>query len=269
MIRPVWPRLLALVAACVHVSSLVAQQPAPLVLSQLTWFARDGMRLGTVGPLADHGNLELSPDGTRVAVAVLDRDVGTRDIWFYDVGSGTRSRFTSEPADENWLVWSADGSRAIFNSFAPTGFQLFESSTSNLADRRPLVSGGAGKWPVSWSRDGRYLLYVTNDRPSTNDIWTLPLPVDGGNPPFRYHVTDAGASENWAAFSPDGRWVAFSSSESGQAAVYVAPFPLNGRSWRVSAGGGSQARWRRDGRDFPGTTSLRTRSGCSGAATRM
>jgi Tol biopolymer transport system component len=174
--------------------------------------------------------------------------VGTRDIWFYDVGSGARSRFTSEAADENWLVWSADGSRAIFNSFAPGGFQLFESSASNAAERRSLVSGGAGKWPVSWSRDGRFLLYVTNDRPSSNDIWALPLPFDAGKPPFRYQVTDA--SENWATFAPDGKWVAFSSAESGQAAVYVAPFPQNGRRWRVSAGGGSQARWRRDGREL-------------------
>ena len=97
---------------------LSAQQPPrPQILSRLTWFDRSGMRLGGIGPVADHGNLELSPDGTRVAVAVTDHTLETRDIWIYDAKSGDRTRFTSEPGDENWLIWSGDGQRVVLNSF--------------------------------------------------------------------------------------------------------------------------------------------------------
>ena len=97
---------------------LPAQQPPrPQILSRLMWFDRAGTRLGGIGPVADHGNLELSPDGTRVAVAVTDHAHETRDIWIYDAKTGERTRFTSEPTDENWLIWSADGTRVVLNSF--------------------------------------------------------------------------------------------------------------------------------------------------------
>jgi Tol biopolymer transport system component len=99
---------------------------------------------------------------------------------------------------------------------------------------------------VSWSRDGKFLLYVTNSPTTGNDIWVLPL--TGDRRPYSYLRT--AASENWAAFSPDGKWVAYSSTDSGSIEVYVSPFPATGRRWRVSADGGSQARWRRDGREI-------------------
>ena len=99
---------------------------------------------------------------------------------------------------------------------------------------------------MSWSRDGRFVLFVTNSRATSNDIWVLPL--TGDRQPYPYLRTEA--SENWAAFSPDGKWVAFSSTVSGQIEVYVSPFPSTGQRWRVSADGGSQARWRRDGSEI-------------------
>ena len=101
--------------AVVAVPLLVQQQPRPQILSRLTWFDRTGMRLGGIGPVADHGNIELSPDGSRVAVAVTDHTRDTRDIWLYDAQTGDRTRFTSEPADENWLIWSRDGRRVVLN----------------------------------------------------------------------------------------------------------------------------------------------------------
>ena len=108
------------------------------------------------------------------------------------------------------------------------------------------MQDGIAKWPVSWSRDGRFLLYVTNSRTTNNDIWVLPLA--GDRKPYPYLQTEA--SENWAAFSPDGKWVAYSSTDTGTIEVYVSPFPSNGKRWRVSADGGSQARWRRDGSEI-------------------
>ena len=222
---------------------LLTQQERPQVLSRLTWFDRAGTRLGGIGPVADHGNLELSPDGTRVAVAVTDRARATRDIWIYDAKTGSRTQFTSEATDENWLVWSADGRRVVVNSFGQNHLDLFEAPSTGAGPHTVLLTDADGKWPVSWSRDGKFVLYVTNSRTTSNDIWVLPF---GGNrKPYPFLQSEA--SENWATFSPDGKWVAFSSTESGQVEVYVSAFPSTGRKWRVSADGGSQARWRRDG----------------------
>jgi Tol biopolymer transport system component len=221
-----------------------AQSPRPTVLSRLTWFDHSGTRLGTLGPVADHGNLEISPDGSRVAVAVTDRARGTRDIWMYDVDSGARTRFTSDPADENWLIWSPDGARVLLNSFSRDRLSLLQTSAAGTTDSVPLLVGDEGKWPVSWSPDGRFVLYVTSSDRTGNDIWVMPL--DNAGAPYPFLRTEA--SENWATFSPDGRWVAFSVAERGQPEVFVSPFPSDGRRWRMSADGGSQARWRRDGK---------------------
>jgi Tol biopolymer transport system component len=225
---------------------VLAQSSRPAILSRLIWFDRAGQRLGAVGPVADHGNLELSPDGTRVAVAVTDRTRATRDIWFYNVASGERTQFTADPADENWLIWSPDGARVLLNSFTRDRLSLFEAQSSAAGERQSLLEGDEGKWPVSWSPDGRYVLYVTNNDRTSNDIWVLLR--DGTGSPYPYLHT--AASENWAAFSPDGRWVVFSATESGQPEVFVAPWPAPVRRWRVSADGGTQARWRRDGKEI-------------------
>jgi len=223
-----------------------AQSSRPAILSRLIWFDRNGQRLGAIGPIADHGNLEISPDGSRVAVAVADASRTTRDIWMYDLASDERTQFTSGPSDENWLIWSPDGVRVLLNSFAPDHLSLFEASATNSAQRTSLLEGNEGKWPVSWSPDGRFVLYVTNNERTSNDIWVLQR--DGSSPPYPYLHT--AASENWAAFSPDGKWVAFSATDSGQPEVFVAAFPAPTRRWRISADGGAQARWRRDGKEI-------------------
>jgi dipeptidyl aminopeptidase/acylaminoacyl peptidase len=235
----------ALVAGLIAaLAPLAAQQPPPLVLSQLTWFDRGGKMLGRLGPLADHGNIELSPDGSRVAVAVVDRTRRTRDIWMYRTASGAREQFTSDPAEENWLIFSPDGRRVVVNAFGPDRSGLFASPAGAALPRETVLSDPSGAWPVSWSPDGTSILVVTNSPRTGNDIWTLSL--TGDRTPKAFQRTEA--SENWAAFSPDGRWVAFSSTAgSAVPEIYVTRFPTPGRAFRVSADGGSQARWRRDG----------------------
>ena len=238
--------ILGLLVAAVVAPWVSAQSSRPAVLSRLIWFDRTGQRLGSVGPIADHGNLEISPDGTRVAVAVTDASRATRDIWFYHLASDERTQFTSDPSDENWLIWSPDGARVLLNSFTRERLSLLEGPSSDASQQMQVLGGDEGKWPVSWSPDGRYVLYVTNNERTSNDIWVLLR--DGTGSPYPYLHT--AASENWASFSPDGRWVAFSATDSGQPEVYVAPFPAASRRWRISADGGSQARWRRDGKEI-------------------
>ncbi len=231
--------------------SAVDAQGARFVRSQLTWFDRAGKKLGIVGGMADYGNVELSPDGTRIATAVLtDVQRPTRDIWLIEVASGRHTTFTSDASDENWAIWSRDGGSVVFNSGHNGGLDLYEApaaATAGLPGSALLVDRDA-KWPVSWSADGRYILYVISGQRPGNHI--LVLPLFGDRKPFPYMESDN--TENWAAFSPDGKWVAYSSTESGQAEVYVAPFPAapRARKWLVSRGGGTQARWRRDGREL-------------------
>ena len=240
--------LLGLLVAATVAPWAFAQQSSRPVLSRLIWFDRSGQRLGAVGPIADHGNLEISPDGTRVAVAVNDAARATRDIWMYHLMSGERTQFTSDPSDENWLIWSPDGARVLLNSFARDHLTLLEAPSSGTSERTQLLEGGEGKWPVSWSPDGKYVLYVTNNDRTSNDIWVLLR--DGSGSPFPY--LHSAASENWAAFSPDGKWVVFSAADSngGQPEVFVAPFPAPTKRFRISADGGSQARWRKDGKEI-------------------
>jgi len=226
---------------------VLAQQQAPFVLSQLTWFDRTGKQLGKLGPLADHGNLELSPDGSRVAVAVIDRARRTHDIWMYQTATGMRQQFTTDAADENWLIFSPDGARVVLNAFSPEQSGLFSSTASAAVPRTLLLDAPSGAWPVSWSPDGSSILVVTNSPKTANDIWSLSL--TGDSTPKAFQRTEA--SENWAAFSPDGRWVAFSSTAgSADPEVYVTRFPTAGQAWRISADGGTQARWRGDGKEI-------------------
>ena len=244
------------------------QAGSTALLSQLVWFDRSGSRLGTLGPVANHGNIEFSPDGRRVAVTVLDTTLGTRNIWLYDVTSGERTRFTTSDADENWAIWSRDGREIIFNSSRNGGLDLFRASVREGSTPQLLLEDGM--WPVSWAPDGRHILFVVNvpdtpERPGTaNDVLVLPLFGDREPYPFARtqmrlqtglrNPSSIAISENWAAFSPNGRWVVYSSTETGRAEVYVAPFPPTtsglAAKQRVSADGGSQARWSRDGREI-------------------
>ena len=123
---------------------------------------------------------------------------------------------------------------------------MYQTSPRGSERQDLLVADDDGKWPVSWSADGKYILYVTSSPGTANDIWVLPLA--GDRKPYPFLKTES--QENWAAFSPNGKWVAYSSTESGQAEVYVTPFPKAKAKWLVSRNGGFQARWRRDGKEL-------------------
>ena len=246
--------VLTLVSARGHVRAFQATDTAT---SQLVWYDRAGKRLTSVGNPADYGTLELSPDGKQAAVAVLDRSKGTSDIWLMDVASGGLTRLTSDPADENWAIWSPDSKRLAFNSTRTNQLDLFEAPASGAGPEDILLKDNVAKWPVSWSPDGRNILYVISvvsvgpngARVGRNSIWVLPL--FGNRKPYAY-LDDASVSNNWPAFSPDGKWVAFASTPTGGLGeVYVAAFPATGgRRIQVSQGGGFQARWRSDGKEL-------------------
>ena len=210
---------------------------------------RTGKKLSTIAPdVADFGDIELSPDRTKLAAAVLNDQTGRRELWIYDIATGRKSRLDNNTADENWLIWSPDGSRIVYNSQRTRGLDLYGRDVSvNAKEALLAIDEERGQWPVSWSPDGKNLLVVTSTTETGNDIWVLPL----GNSGKPYEFLATKAQENWAAFSPNGRWVAFSYQAAGDdTQLFVTTFPKSNKRWLVSSRGGFQARWRRDGQEL-------------------
>jgi Tol biopolymer transport system component len=239
-------------AAAVSVSAagaLVYRTGSAAIRTQLTWFDRKGGRGQMVGEATDQMAVELSPDGKRLGVSSLDTAKDTRDIWMHDLTRGLRTRFTFDASDEIHTVWSADGSQVAFNSRRSGRLGLLLKPASGAgADTTLLESDRDNLYPVSLSGDGRFLSYFTGNAvsPTGNDIWVLPL--TGDRKPIPFMQTQF--NERYGRFSPDGRWIAYSSTESGRDEVYVAPFPGPAGKWQVSSNGGAWPRWRGDGREL-------------------
>jgi serine/threonine protein kinase/Tol biopolymer transport system component len=218
--------------------------------SQLVWVDRTRKRIGALGDLASHADLELASDGTRASVSIPGSSGGSatgdsRDVWIDDVIRGLRTRFTFDPADETATVWSPDATQIIFASRKKGHFDLYRKATAGGGDETLLFADDADKIPADWSPDGRFLLFTRAGGQSGNDLWILPL---SGGKPFSFVQTPF--SETGGRFSPDGRWIAYASNESGRSEVYVAPFPGPGGKWQISTAGGLEPLWRRDGREI-------------------
>jgi serine/threonine protein kinase/dipeptidyl aminopeptidase/acylaminoacyl peptidase len=233
-------------------------------ITHLTWFDRAGKILGTVWEPGQYSSVALSPDGTRVAVSRNDpqaagsgtsRMFGNTDIWLHEFSRGTSARLTFDPGYDAMAVWSPDGSRIIFFSDRDGVSSLYQKGSSGAGNEEPLLKSNEHKFPnkfpnrfpYDWSQDGRFLLYgvVASEKLG---LWVLPLTGDDRKP-MLYLQTESSASE--ARFSPDSRWIAYMSDESGKKEVYVRPFPAaSGGKWMVSKGGGTQPLWRRDGKEL-------------------
>jgi Tol biopolymer transport system component len=224
-------------------SGNIAWRASGGISRQLTWFNRSGTKLGTLGPPDDSNllHLELSPDGNRALIT--HGPVGSADIAMLE-GAHTRA-FASDPADDRFTIWSPDGTRVVFASNRKGVFDLYQKASSGSGAEEILLESAESKRPNSWSRDGRFLLY-NSDR-NNGDLMVLPM--TGERKPFLFLSTRF--DEQDGVFSPDGKWVAYQSNESGQFEVYVRPFPGPGAALRVSTGGGNSApRWRTDGKEL-------------------
>jgi dipeptidyl aminopeptidase/acylaminoacyl peptidase len=217
------------------------------VTGQLTWFDRSGKQLGIVGDRADYSDLFLSPDGMRATASFRGPGSQTTDSWVIDLSRGLRTRFTFDPSDEFEGVWSSDGKTIAFNSSRKGRLDLYQKSASGGGAEELLFADNQDKYAQSYSPDGRFLLYIAVSATTGQDVWALPLtgerkPIPIAQTPFTEGVG--------ASFSPDGRWIAYTSNESGRSEVYVVPFQGPGGKAQVSTKGGSLARWRRDGREL-------------------
>ena len=218
---------------------------------RLTWFDRSGKELGSVSGPDAFSLMELSPDDRKVAVTIGD-PVGM--IWIYDMLHNSRTRFTFGNDSNVDAIWSRDGKKIAY----------LEGDVNNAFSRKVIVKASDGSGEATqlldigtvhtlqqelndWSPDLRYILYESGTVGEGNgiDLWLLPL---SGDKPFP--LLSSPGDQQFAQFSPDGRWVAYSSSETGRPEIYVVPFPATGSKWQISTNGGTRPRWRRDGKEI-------------------
>jgi Tol biopolymer transport system component len=208
---------------------------------QLSWFDRAGKVIQKVGPFMAYADIALSPDQKRAAVQLQDND-----LWVVDLIRGIPSRFTFNPIIEDYPVWAPDGARVLFN-FNPTGqADIYWKASSGAGTEELVFKSATTKNPWDWSRDGRFILYEDLAPKNRSDLWVLPLFGDKKPQPF----LQAPFGETMGRFSPDGKWIAYVSDESGAPQIYVQPFPPSGGKWQISTQGGFTPRWRGDGREL-------------------
>jgi Tol biopolymer transport system component/DNA-binding winged helix-turn-helix (wHTH) protein len=213
-------------------------------LRQFRWVDRTGKPRGTVGEPAFSAFFHLSPDGRRIAVS-RGSPVGT-DLWMLDVDRGVPSRFTSRPGLNISPVWSPNSRTVLFASDVP--LNLFRKDASGAGEEQRLTRSPNPQFAMDWSRDGRFILYDEEAVPGNQrSLWILPV-APGDAKPRPYLRTTF--NEDMGQFSPDTRWVAFQSDETGRYEIYIDTFPEPREKVRISAGGGVLPQWGGDGREL-------------------
>jgi eukaryotic-like serine/threonine-protein kinase len=228
--------------------TLIYNTEAGAAQSVLTWIDRSGKELGRIGQPAVVANPTLSPDGSRVAVDISDEKANNVDVWIESTTGAANSRFTFDPSEEVTAVWSRDGSMIAYRSAGGVGASLFLKPATGLERERNRFTVPATNMddiiPNSWSLDGKQFLF-THQVPAGEYLELIP--VAGGEPT---RLLAGKGSEANGQISPDGKWVAYASDESGVWEIYVTSFPGAAGKWQVSRGGGSEPRWRGDGKEL-------------------
>ncbi len=210
---------------------------------------QQGNPAGTLGDPGDYSAPAISPDGSRVAVAM--GPVPSRDIWILDVARGNSARFTFDPARDDYPVWSPDGKNIAFNSNRGGQMDLYVKPADGSGEEKLLLKTEQPKTVDCWTKDGRFLLFSSTSPKTSEDMWALPFPGE----PKPVSLLQTQFREGVSRVSADGRWLAYSSWESGNAETYVRPFTPDapagtGAKWLVSKGGGARPLWRADGKEL-------------------
>ena len=215
-------------------------------VNQPLWFDRAGKQLGSLGEAGLYFTLWLSPDEKRAAADRMDPQTGTQDIWLFDLLRGIPSRFTTDSSNDWFPLWSPDGNSIVFSSNRDGVTNLFLKNASGVGGEEVLLKSDENKTADDWSVDGKFIVYESRNTQTKTDLWILPMVGDRKPFPFLQTVFN----EQQAQFSPDGKWIAYTSDESGAPEVYVQTFPASGGKWRISTSGGAEPQWRRDGKEL-------------------
>jgi Tol biopolymer transport system component len=220
---------------------LLAQNGTGDSLSRLEWFDRNGKEVGAVGKPDVFANVDLAPNGKSLAVDKTDMGNRNSDVWIYNLQGESTTRMTFDPAIDAMPVWSPDGMRVVFASSRKKTFDLYLKTTDGAQEERAIeATPGEDKFPNAWSRDGKYILYTRG-----TELWFVTFP----DLKSQLFLKSSSAMKN-GQFSPDAKWAAYASNESGKWEIYVTSFPEAHGKWQVSNGGGDQPRWRGDGKEL-------------------
>jgi Tol biopolymer transport system component len=221
----------------------------PIRDSELVWFDRTGQRIETIGSPGRYSNPAISPDDAQLAVARVDSETGTTDIWLLELARNVASRFTFDSGYDDMPLWSPDGRDVVFKSNRNATWAFFRKA-ANGDGPEELMFEPEGRsiaaTPLAWSPDSRFLVYTSSTQPVTlqrNELWLLPLTGDRTPAPFLQSPFNVLQGR----LSPDSRWMAYVSNESGRNEVYVRPFPSGEGKRQISLNGGSDPAWRGDG----------------------
>jgi eukaryotic-like serine/threonine-protein kinase len=214
--------------------------------SRLIWLDRAGREVGQLGPPSVVQGMRISPEGRRAAIDVADRRTGTADIWLFELSRGVSTRLHFDSVDEILPAWSPDGAKLLYRSDRQGAPDVYEMTIGVPGSEKPVLRGPGGQQPEDISRDGRFLAYLNLVERAGWSIWLQPLQDEAK--PFEW--LGSGFNETSPRFSPDGRWIAYESDESGEAEVYAALTEGAGEKRRISPAGGRRPRWRRDGKEL-------------------
>jgi Tol biopolymer transport system component len=222
---------------------LASGQTAGEPSTRLMVFDGRGRELEPLTPTGFYRHPRFSPDGQRVVAEKVSGDDRNVDLWLYDVARSGAARLTSSPAPDVRPTWSPDGRRVVFSSKRGTVYDVYSKTIDTTEAEQPLVTAPGDKFVEHWSTDGRYLSGTI----LRSGLWIFPL--DPAAKPWM--VRSDARAESWQSeFSPDGRWLAYMSTESGGPEVYVEPLPATGSRWQVSTHGGAEPHWRRGGKEL-------------------
>ena len=214
---------------------------------ELIWFDRSGARLGQVGEAGEYIDLALSPDEGTLAVARVDSETRTPDIWLFDTVRGAETRLTTDVGSDIRPQWSPDGSRMVFTSNRTGHWEIYEKVVAGIEPEVMLAndSPASHKWVTDWTPDSRHFVFVTPSAGARWDLWLFPR-GDGKSRPLLHEPF----TETQGAVSPRGDWIAYTSDETGNLDVYVQFFPSGGDKRRISVNGGWDPRWSADGAEL-------------------
>ena len=227
-------------------TGVLAYRPNVPSNTQLVAYDRAGKQLEKVGDEGDFTGLSLSPDDARIVVSRLDPDIGSYDLWIIELGSGRTLRLTFDQTNETFPVWSPDGSRIVFTSNKTGEANLYQKLSNGAGSDELLYASNDLKAATDWSSDGQFIVYEDRDPKQNHDLWVLPR--SGDQKP--YAVVQTQFNEMKGRLSPDGKWIAYQSNESGTNQITVQTFPPSGARYQVSTNGGYQPKWRRDGKEL-------------------
>ena len=210
--------------------------------SKLVWVNRDGAEQPLAAPARTYLNPRLSPDGRRVAVSITEQEA---QIWLYDLSRDTMTRLTFDGIANNAPTWTPDGKRIVFDSNRGGASNLFWQMADGSGGLERLDTSEYLQVPMSWSPDGQILAFFEVGPTTGRDIWVLRMSDRKAQTFLRTPF-----NEDAARFSPDGRWIAYVSDESGRDEVYAQPFPGPGGKWQISTDGGTEPVWNRNGREL-------------------